>query len=64
MFAGNMPGRTQTLPLAIYSAMESDLRASQSLSLVLVLVALVLLVLVRSKTAGLQHSYWQPTQRR
>jgi molybdate transport system permease protein len=64
MFAGNMAGRTQTLPLAIYSAMESDLRASQSLSLVLVLVALVLLVLVRSKTAGLQPSYWQPTQRR
>ena len=29
MFAGNLTGRTQTLPLAIYTAMESDLRAAQ-----------------------------------
>src|SRR5262249_18504498 len=27
MFAGNLEGRTQTLPLAIYTAMEADLRA-------------------------------------
>ncbi|WP_448590530.1 ABC transporter permease [Thermoflexus hugenholtzii] len=28
LFAGNMPGRTQTMPLAILSAMESDLGAA------------------------------------
>ena len=36
-------GRTQTLPLAIYTALESDLRAAQALSVVLVLVAFALL---------------------
>jgi molybdate transport system permease protein len=48
MFAGNMPGRTQTLPLAIYAALESDLRTAQSLSLVLVAVAFGLLVAIRA----------------
>ena len=43
-----MPGRTQTLPLAIYTALESDLRTAQSLSLVLVAVAFALLVAIRS----------------
>lgn len=46
MFAGNLPGRTQTLPLAIYTAMESDLRTAQSLSLILLAVAFALLVTV------------------
>jgi len=46
MFAGNMAGRTQTLPLAIYSALESDLGAAQALSVVLVAVAFGLLVLL------------------
>jgi molybdate transport system permease protein len=48
MFAGNMSGRTQTLPLAIYTALESDLHAAQSLSILLVVVAFVLLVAVRA----------------
>ncbi len=47
MFAGNMPGVTQTMPLAIYTALEADLAAAQSLSIVLVAVAFVLLVGVR-----------------
>lgn len=50
MFAGNLSGRTQTLPLAIYTALESDLRAAQSLSIVLVVVAFALLVAVRVGT--------------
>jgi molybdate transport system permease protein len=50
MFAGNLPGRTQTLPLAIYTAMESDVRTAQSLSLVMVAVAFGLLVGVRART--------------
>jgi molybdate transport system permease protein len=48
MFAGNLQGETQTLPLAIYTALESDLRAAQALSIVLVVVAFALLVLVRA----------------
>jgi molybdate transport system permease protein len=44
MFAGNLERVTQTLPLAIYSALESDLRAAQALSIVLVVVALGLLI--------------------
>lgn len=52
MFAGNLEGRTQTLPLAIYTALESDLRAAQALSLVLVSVAFVLLAVVRWASRG------------
>ena len=48
MFAGNLGGRTQTLPLAIYTALESDLRTAQSLSIVLVAVAFALLVAIRA----------------
>jgi molybdate transport system permease protein len=48
MFAGNMTGRTQTLPLAIYTALEADLRAAQALALLLVLVAFGLLLVVRA----------------
>jgi molybdate transport system permease protein len=47
MFAGNMPGRTQTLPLAIYAALESDLGAAQALSVILVAVAFALLLVIR-----------------
>jgi molybdate transport system permease protein len=43
MFAGNLQGRTQTLPLAIYSALETDLRPAKALSIVLVAVALAVL---------------------
>jgi molybdate transport system permease protein len=43
MFAGNLTGRTQTLPLLIYEAMETDPVAAQSLSVLLVLVALFVL---------------------
>jgi molybdate transport system permease protein len=56
MFAGNLAGRTQTLPLAIYTAFESDLRAAQALSIVLVGVALALFVGVR----GILRSLSEP----
>jgi molybdate transport system permease protein len=50
MFAGNLTGRTQTLPLAIYTALETDLQTAQSLSVVLVAVAFGLLVATRMGT--------------
>jgi molybdate transport system permease protein len=53
MFAGNLEGKTQTLPLAIYTALEADLRAAQSLSIVLVLLALLLLIGVRAVSRSL-----------
>src|SRR6185503_1201703 len=34
-FAGNFPGRTQTMPLAVYLALETDLEAAIVLSLIL-----------------------------
>jgi molybdate transport system permease protein len=48
MFAGNLEGRTQTLPLAIYTALESDLRTAKALSVVLVAIALVVLLVART----------------
>jgi len=47
MFAGNMEGKTQTLPLAIYTAHASDTQAAQALSILLVLVAFSLLLLMK-----------------
>lgn len=48
MFAGNLQGETQTLPLAIYTALESDMQSAQALSIILVVVAFVLLLSVRA----------------
>lgn len=47
MFAGNLTGKTQTLPLAIYTALEIDLRTAQALSLLLVVFAFALLLALR-----------------
>jgi molybdate transport system permease protein len=51
-FAGNLTGRTQTMPLAVYTAMESDLRAAQALSLILVAMAFALLFFLRRMAPG------------
>ncbi|HEY0708474.1 MAG TPA: ABC transporter permease [Polyangia bacterium] len=47
MFAGNLSGRTQTLPLAVYAALESDLATAQITAVVLLVIAVTLLVVVR-----------------
>jgi molybdate transport system permease protein len=47
IFAGNLPGRTQTLSLAIYSAFESDPQLAFGLGVLLLLVSLTLLAAVR-----------------
>ena len=44
MFAGNIRGRTQTMPLAIYTAMESDVRAALVLASLLVACSFAILV--------------------
>ena len=43
-FAGNFQGRTQTMPLAVYQALDRDPGAAIVLSLLLVVVSLVVLV--------------------
>jgi molybdate transport system permease protein len=44
LFAGSFAGRTQTMPLAIYSALESDLDAAILLSAILVAASFTLLL--------------------
>lgn len=48
MIAGNLPGKTQTMPLAIYGLMQSDLTASIALSLVLIGISCIILVIIRT----------------
>jgi molybdate transport system permease protein len=48
-FAGNFPGRTQTMPLAVYLALEQDLDAAIVLSLVLLVVSVGILAALRDK---------------
>ena len=48
-FAGSFPGRTQTMPIAVYYALETDPDAAILLSLVLLLVSVVVLVTLRDK---------------
>jgi molybdate transport system permease protein len=48
-FAGNFPGRTQTMPLSVYLALESNPDAAIALSLVLLLVSVAVLVAMRTR---------------
>ncbi|HEY1297961.1 MAG TPA: ABC transporter permease, partial [Chloroflexota bacterium] len=47
MFAGQFLGRTQTMPLAIYAALESDTDAALGLSVMLLAISAVLLLMFR-----------------
>lgn len=48
-FAGNLQGRTQTLPLAVFVALETDRTAAVAMSLLMVMVALFVLVALRER---------------
>ncbi|GAB2822743.1 ABC transporter permease [Actinocorallia aurea] len=48
-FAGNFPGETQTMPLAVYLALETDPEAAIVLSLVLLAVSVAILSALREK---------------
>lgn len=50
MFAGNFQGRTQTMPLAIYTAMQGDLDVSLCISIILVAISFVVIALVKILT--------------
>ncbi len=47
LFAGNLEGVTQTMPLAIYLGFESNLGLAVTLSVVLIMVSVLLLALIR-----------------
>jgi molybdate transport system permease protein len=52
-FAGNFPGTTRTMPLAVYLALETRPEAAITLSLVLLAVSLAVLVGLRDRWLGL-----------
>jgi molybdate transport system permease protein len=48
-FAGNLQGETQTLPLAVFVALESDRDAAVAISVLMVFVSLIVLVTLRER---------------
>ena len=53
-FAGNFPGTTQTMPLAVYVALESNPEEAIVLALVLIVVSFAVLVALRDRWFGNQ----------
>ncbi|TAN35088.1 molybdate ABC transporter permease subunit [bacterium] len=51
-FAGNLPGRTQTMPIAVYVALETHPESAIVLSLILLTVSLAILVGMRERWLG------------
>ena len=51
-FAGNLPGSTQTMPLAVYVALQNNVGGAIALSLVLLLVSLAVLIALRGHWFG------------
>jgi molybdate transport system permease protein len=47
IFAGNFPGRTQTMPTAIYLGFERDLESALTLSVILVMISFISLLLIK-----------------
>lgn len=55
LFAGNLEGVTQTMPMAIYLGFERNLDVALALSVVLVIVSLILLMLTKRLDKHQQH---------
>jgi molybdate transport system permease protein len=49
MFAGNLQGRTQTLPLAVFQLSQTDPQGATVLALALVIVSLAVIVALRRR---------------
>jgi len=54
-FAGNIEGRTRTLPLAVYELLETDPQAAFALSIVMVTIAIAVLVALRGNYLSRRH---------
>lgn len=52
IFAGNLPGRTQTMPLAVYLGFEVDLTRALTLGAILLAISFVILLAVRTILRG------------
>ena len=51
-FAGNMPGITQTMPIAVYIASQNDIDQAIALSVLLLAISFALLILLRLRRAS------------
>jgi molybdate transport system permease protein len=58
IFAGNFPGRTQTMPLAIYIGFEINMSTALSLSAILVTISFITLILIKH----VLHENLQPSE--
>jgi molybdate transport system permease protein len=56
MFAGNLRGTTQTMSLAVMSAMETNLYTALAMAVILLVVAFAVLLLFRSLTRDTLHT--------
>ncbi|MBZ4666132.1 ABC transporter permease [Mahella sp.] len=50
IFAGNLVGKTRTMPLAIYTAMQSNMNTALGLSVIMLMVSAIVLLLSRQLT--------------
>ena len=50
MFAGNLPGVSQTMPLAVYVGMESNYTIGIAISILLVIISFAIMIVVRLVT--------------
>jgi molybdate transport system permease protein len=50
MFAGNLPGVSQTMPLAVYVGMESNFNMGLTISILLVIISFIIMITVRLVT--------------
>ena len=48
-FAGNLSGRTQTMPLAVYLALQNNVGAAMALSMVMLVISLAVLIGLRGR---------------
>lgn len=55
LFAGSLPGRTQTMPLLVYSVFERDINAAVWTGLLLVMLALAAMLLAQWLTRRASH---------
>ncbi|MHC1602686.1 MAG: ABC transporter permease [Methermicoccaceae archaeon] len=54
MFAGNFMGKTQTMPLAIYSSLQSSLDGALTIAVVLMAISFSILMTVRMVAGGMK----------
>jgi molybdate transport system permease protein len=52
IFAGNYPGRTQTMPLAVYIGFEIDFNEALTLAVILLVLSFGILIAVRTILRG------------